>query len=288
MKYRTVARWNRSHQARTVSAAARELVAKLLDTAGPLDHRYADGRMVAVLFKGQRALAEEMGMSVSGIKARMRTLEKAGIIARHRRTQGRNSITVVELLTAPQPLKSQDSPRRTHPCPTVGHTLVPPTDTPLSESSSSGASSSDKSASDTYDRESSLSGVRDAAAGGKEGTTKAPATPPQRFTRKGVRDTLMELGVNPQTLLTMEKNHPGDVLAAVALVVKGFGIVRPNAKILKNAGAWIGSILLQGKPFDAYVRDVLEQLEDRNGNIAWSIEVLDTYGLMADTEYAVR
>lgn len=288
MKHQALAAWRKSPQARTVSAAARELVEELVDRSGWDHKRYGPGLMIAVTYKGQRALAEELRMSVRGVQARMRTLEKAGIIVRYKGIPGRNSLTVLELLTAPPPLKTQDSPRGTYPCSTVAHTPVPQRDIPLSQSSSSVTTDAEKSPSGTCDSESSLSGDHDAAAGGKEGTTEAPAAPPQRFTRQGVREALMGLGVNPQTLLTMEKNHPGDVLAAVALVIKGFRIVRPNAKILKNAGAWIGSVLLQGKPFDAYVRDELEKLEDRNGNIAWSIQVLDTYGLMADTEYAAH
>ena len=291
MKHKALAAWKRSPQARTVSAAARELVPELVDTAGWDHKRYGDGLMIAVTYKGQRALAKELGMSVSGIKARMRTLEKAGIIARKKGVPGRNSITVVELRTAPPPLKSQDLPRGTHPCPTVGHTPVPQRDTPLSESSSSVTSHSEKSPSGNCDSESSLSGVHDAAAGGKEGTTEAPATPPRQFNRRALREALMELGVNRQTLPTLEKKHPEEVLAAVVYAINGFKKARPNAKILKSersTGAWIGSILLQDKPFAAYVRDELLTLDDPRGRIAWAVDVLEMCGMIADTEYADR
>ena len=280
MKYRTVARWNRSHQARTVSAAARELVAKLLDTAGPLDHRYADGRMVAVLYKGQRALAEEMRMSVSGIKARMRTLEKAGIIARHRRAQGRNSITVVELLTEPQPLKSQDLPRRTHPCPTVGHTLVPPTDTPLSESSSSESSLSERNPlSHDYDAR-VLSAVCDAAAG-----RTATAPPPPGINVQAVRRMLTTLGVNPQTLLTIEGNHKPETIAAVVQAVALVKRDRPKSKALNNqaaTGAMIGGILLKGNQFPAWMREAIENANAPAEMINRTLDRLEAADLIAD------
>ena len=292
MKHRTVAAWKRGAQARTISAAGRELVEELIDTAGPLDHRYADGRVVAVLYVGQRTLADRMGLTVRGVQARMRALVEAGIIARERRAQGRNSFTVVELLTAPEPRKSQDLPRRTYPCATDAHTPVPPSHTPLCESSSSGSSSSDKIPlrRNDYDSESSLSGAHDAAAGGGEKANRTEP-PPQRYTASGVRPQLIALGVNPQTLLTMEANHPTDVLAAVVIMVLGMKLARPNAAMLKSeksTGAWIGSILLKCNSIPAWVRDELEKLDDPKDRFEWALNVLDQWGMIAEREYADR
>ena len=99
------------------------------------------------------------------------------------------------------------------------------------------------------------------------------------------------MGVNPQTLLTMEANHPTDVLAAVVIMVLGMKLARPNAAMLKSeksTGAWIGSILLKCNSIPAWVRDELEKLDDPKDRFEWALNVLDQWGMIAEREYADR
>ena len=99
VKSRFFGEWKRTDQAQSVSAPARELIGELLDIAGPGHHRYtADGRQcVAVIWAGQKHIAELLRLTVPGVRSRMRVAARAGLINRMKRPFGRSSLTVVEL-----------------------------------------------------------------------------------------------------------------------------------------------------------------------------------------------
>lgn len=280
MKHKALMTWRKGAQARTISAAGRELVEELIDTAGKLDHRYADGRMVAVLYVGQRTLAERMGLSVRGVQARMRALVDAGIIARQRRTQGRNSITVVELMTTLEPLKSQDLPRRTYPCATDAHTHVPQTHTPVCESSSSESSPSERNPlSHDYDAR-VLSAACDADAG-----ETATAPPPSPAGIVAVRRAMMVLGVNQQRFPTIEARHKPETIAGVVNAVQIAQKARPTSKSLRDpeyTGELIGGILQKGNQFPAWMREVIENANVKAETIERTLSRLEAAELIAD------
>jgi len=94
-----VADWTQTQRGRKVSAATRELVWELsacaFDCGGTVT--LTKTRLVVVLNVGQRFLAERVGITAYGMKSRMRSAQKIGILARHRQPFGADSTTVLEL-----------------------------------------------------------------------------------------------------------------------------------------------------------------------------------------------
>lgn len=94
-----VKEWLRTDQGKALPTSTRELISELLDIAGPECHRYTtDARhCVAVIWAGQKHIADALGLTVAGVRSRMRAAAKAGLINRTKRAYGRSSLTVVEL-----------------------------------------------------------------------------------------------------------------------------------------------------------------------------------------------
>ncbi|NBW21766.1 MAG: winged helix-turn-helix transcriptional regulator, partial [Caulobacteraceae bacterium] len=116
-KMRTVERFLRSDQSRTLIAADRLVLRALVDAAGPRDARYRDRRFVAATYIGVDALADRTGVSVSTVKRSVKRLQAAGVIARapHYRL---NTLTVIEIPWVPAkpkgtpPVAAWGEPRR--------------------------------------------------------------------------------------------------------------------------------------------------------------------------------
>jgi hypothetical protein len=116
-KMRTVERFLRSDQSRTLIAADRLVLRALVDAAGPRDARYRDRRFVAATYIGVDALAERTGVSVSTVKRSIKRLQAAGVVARSPNYR-LNTLTVIEIPWVPAkpkgmpPVAAGGEPRR--------------------------------------------------------------------------------------------------------------------------------------------------------------------------------
>ena len=293
MKSRFFHKWERTPEARAVSAATRELVRAILNIAGESHHRYTtdERRCVAVVWAGQRKVADRLGLSVHGVKQRMRAATRAGLIARTRRAYGRSSLTVLELVL-PEPTPESvpnagqsdcsGSRRETELCPTVGQSSVPESDRVQHDISHSAVGES--AAADSYDHhtDSSVKGL--SPSNGSNRTTTATNEP--TLTQKGnVRNALIRLGVTPNAAVEWQRDTDHNILASIVVVAATIKKLRPKsaqAKDPKAMGAWIGSILFKGKKFDAWIRN---ELEGTSETVNTAIAYLDGAYMIAEEEY---
>lgn len=292
MKSRFFHKWERTPEARAVSAATRELVRAILNIAGESHHRYTtdERRCVAVVWAGQRKVADRLGLSVHGVKQRMRAATRAGLIARTRRAYGRSSLTVLELVL-PEPTPESvpnagqsdcsGSRRETELCPTVGQSSVPESDRVQHDISDSAVVKSAAADSYHHHTDSSVAGL--SPSNGSNRTTTA-TNEPTLTQKSNVRNALIRLGVSANAAVMMQRDHDHRILAAIVVVMRAIKSQRPKSEQAKNPnamGAWIGSIMFQGKPLDAWVRHDL----DGDDRLDKALEVLDGACMIAEQEY---
>lgn len=294
MKTRFFHKWERTPEARAVSAATRELVRAILNIAGQAHHRYTtdERRCVAVVWAGQRKVAERLGLSVHGVKQRMRVATRAGLIARTRRAYGRSSLTVLELvLPVPTPESVPNAgqsdgtgfQRETESDPTVGQSSIPESDRVQRDISHAAVGKSAAADSYTYHTDESAKGLSPSS-GSKD--TDTATTDEPTFAQKGkVRKALIQLGVTPNAAVKMQGSTDHRILAAIVTVAALLKEQRSTSseffKSKQATGAWIGSLVFKGKPFGAWIRKELEG-DDRADK---ALDVLDDACMIAEQEY---
>jgi len=296
VKSRFFGEWKRTDQAQSVSAPARELIRELLDIAGPEHHRYtADGRQcVAVIWAGQKHIAELLRLTVPGVRSRMRVAARAGLISRMKRPFGRSSLTVVELTlpaVAAAPIEEapntgqsdcSGSRRALKFQPSVRGSLNAQCVEVASHLSNAASNRSAETNQSHHHTDESAKGLSPSS-GSKDTDTNATNEP--TFDQKSkVRTALIQLGVSPKAAAKMQASTEHRTLVAIVTVVEILRRQRPTADFLKNPGArgaWIGSIVFRGKSFGAWIRNELEG----NARAEAAIEVLDDAGMIDEEEY---
>lgn len=297
VKSRFFGEWKRTDQAQSVSAPARELIGELLDIAGPGHHRYtADGRQcVAVIWAGQKHIAELLRLTVPGVRSRMRVAARAGLINRMKRPFGRSSLTVIELTlpsVAAAPIEEapnagqsdcSGSRRALKFHPSVRGSLnaqCVEVASHLSNAASNRSAETNQSHNHTDESAKGLS----PSSGSKDTDTNATNEP--TFNQKlQVRNALIDLGVTPTAAPKMQAMMDHRILAAIVTVVTLLKRQRAKSseffKSKAATGSWIGSIVFNGQQFGAWIRKDLEG--DARGEKA--MDYLDGACMIAEQEY---
>jgi len=260
----------RDRQGRRLTTRDMAVLDAIVDCAAPIDtRRYVDGRIVVAAYVGQRHLADTLGVSIGTVKRAMARLSEAGHLARTR-TYRLNSVSIVEF---PPPTSGRTS------APSVGSKVRRQWAHKCADSSGTVTSPTEKSPSgNDYDAR-VLSAACDADAGNKA------ATPPAGINVQAVRRTLTELGVNPQTLPTIEARHKPETIAGVAQAVMLVKRERPNSKTLNDqaaTGAMIGGMLLKGNQFPAWMREAIENANASVEIIERTLDRLEAADLIAE------
>lgn len=296
MKTRFVSEWLRTDQAKALSAPTRELIGELLDIAGPGHHRYTtdERQCVAVIWAGQKHIADLLGLTVPGVRSRMRIAARAGLISRMKRPFGRSSLTVVELTlpgVAAAPIEEapnagqsdcSGSRRALKFQPSVRGSLNAQCVEVASHLSNAASNRSAETNQNNRYTDESAKGLSPSS-GSKD--TDTDATDEPTFEQKGkVRTALIKLGVSAKAAAKMQASTEHRTLVAIVTVVELVRRQRPTADFLKSPaarGAWIGSIVFKGKSFGAWIRNELEG----NARAEAAMEVLDDAGMIDEQEY---